>query len=386
MTVRLLFKIVLIIIGVLFFGFAALLAYVLIVQNSYRNLPDSHDLKRQIDEMAADYVTNHPHAGLVIALYQRGGSSLWGFGETGPTNSNPPDGGTIFEIGSITKVFTGDVLAIMENDGRVNLTDPISRYLPADVASPSKDGREITLLNLATHTSGLPRLPENLDLTTNQDNPYANYKAADLYSNLATVRLASEPGTRYEYSNYGFGLLGHLMELKAKVPYEDLIKTTLCLPLGMTNTTIHLSDEQLSRLSPGHDPRGETVHGWDFDVLAGCGAFRSTGDDLMKFVEANLQTTGSPLSQALAEAREYHFKRFSGGVGLGWQIDEPIEKQVLHWHNGGTGGYISFIGFDRNNQVGVVILSNYGDAMVNDISVDKMGMKILKYAPKVSLE
>jgi D-alanyl-D-alanine-carboxypeptidase/D-alanyl-D-alanine-endopeptidase len=386
MTLRLLFKIVLAIVGLCFFGFAGLLAYVLIVQNNYRNMPDTHDLKRQIYEMAGDYVTNHPHTGLVIAIYQHGGSTLWGFGETSATNSNPPNGDTIFEIGSITKVLTGDVLAKMENDGRVNLTNSISHYLPSGVASPSLNGHEITLLNLATHTSGLPRLPDNLSLTTNQDNPYANYKAADLYSNLATLRLSSQPGTKYDYSNYGFGLLGHLLELRAGMPYEELIKTTVCLPLGMTNTTIHLTGDQLARLTPGHDPQGRIVPGWDFDVLAGCGAFRSTGYDLLKFVEANLQTDASPLSQALAEAREYHFTKFSGGVGLGWQIDESVEKQVLHWHNGGTGGYYSFIGLDRNNQVAVVILSNYGDALAGDISVDKMGLKILKYAPKVSLE
>ena len=386
MTLRLLFKIVLGIIGFCFFGFAGLLAYVLIVQNNYRNMPDTHDLKRQIFQMAGDYVTNHPHAGLVIALYQHGGSSLWGFGETSVANSNPPGGDTLFEIGSITKVFTGDALAKMENDGRVNLASPISRYLPPGVVSPSLNGHEITLLNLATHTSGLPRLPENLDLATNRENPYANYKAADLYSNLATTRLASAPGAKYSYSNLGFGLLGHLLELKAGMPYEELIKTTVCIPLGMTNTAIHLADDQLARLSPGHDPKGRIVPGWDFDVLAGAGAFRSTGYDLLKFIEANLQTDASPLSQALAEAREYHFNKFAGGVGLGWQIDESVEKQVLHWHNGGTGGYYSFIGLDRNNQVGVVILSNYGDAAANDISVDKMGMKILKYAPKISLE
>jgi D-alanyl-D-alanine-carboxypeptidase/D-alanyl-D-alanine-endopeptidase len=264
---------------------------------------------------------------------------------------------------------------------------PDSRYLPNGIASPQKNGREITLAQLATHTSGLPRLPDNLDrAVTDEQNPYAHYQAADLYQALTTVKLSAAPGKKSDYSNYGFGLLGHILELKAGKPYEALVTETLCAPLGMSNTVIQLSPEQKARLAPGHDPKGAPVANWDFAVLAGCGAFRSNASDLLRFLEANLKDTASPISKALADAQKFHFKTFGGGVGLGWQIEETIEEQILHWHNGGTGGYVSFLGFDRAHQVGVVILSNYGDAWAGDSSVDSLGMEILKWAPKISWE
>ena len=258
-------------------------------------------------------------------------------------------------------------------------------YLPPGVASPRKNGHEITLEQLATHTSGLPRLPPNWNATvTNELNPYLSYTAADLYQSLAQVQLSTVPGQTSDYSNYGFGLLGQLLSLKTGLPYETLVRQTVCEPLGLTNTVIHLNAEQRDRLAPGHNPQGNIVPNWDMDALAGCGALRSNAHDLLTLLSANLETNNTPIYQALAEARKYHFKEFSGGVGLGWQIAEPVDGRVVWWHNGGTGGYYSFIAFDRQNHVGVVILSNYGDAFAGDSTIDHMGMDLLKLAGKVS--
>jgi serine-type D-Ala-D-Ala carboxypeptidase/endopeptidase len=282
-------------------------------------------------------------------------------------------------------VFTAVTLAKLANDGDVKLDDPISRCLPAGVASPQKDGREITLENLATHTAGLPRLPDDFfDAVKDDLNPYASYHATNLYQSLSTVRLRSELGKKSAYSNYGFGLLGHLLELKSGKPYESLVRECVCGPLAMSDTVIHLSAEQKSRLTPGHDRKGGIVPNWDFDVLAGCGAFYSTANDLLKFITANIEDNSPENSGALAEARKVHFKEWTGGIGLGWQIRQPVEHTTLHWHNGGTGGYVSFVGFDRENKIGVVILSNCGDALIMDSSVDRMGFDILRRARKVS--
>jgi CubicO group peptidase (beta-lactamase class C family) len=238
---------------------------------------------------------------------------------------------------------------------------------------------------LATHTSGLARLPANFDaISTNQQNPYANYRATDLYQDLAAVVLTSKPGTKSDYSNYGFGLLGHVLALKAGKPYEALVKDTVCHPLEMRDTTIQLLAEQRQRLTPGHNPQGELVSNWDFDVLAPAGAFRSTAADLLKFVEANLAPAATPLGRSLTEAQRVQFETWSDKLGLAWQIEETIEGLTFHWHNGGTGGYASFIGFDKTHQTGVVILSNYGDAMANDSSVDEMGMELLRLMSKIS--
>jgi len=366
-------------------SFGALLAYVLHEQHQYKHLPDTHDLSQQTARLGVDYVTRRPEAGLVIGVYQGDHANISGFGRTSTTRSGPPDGQTLFEIGSITKVFTGITLAKLVQDGVVKFSDPISRYLPAGVASPKKNGHEITLEQLATHTSGLPRLPPNWDATvTNELNPYLSYTAPDLYQSLGQVQLSAEPGKTSDYSNYGFGLLGQLLSLKTGLPYETLVRQTVCDPLGLTNTVIHLNAEQHDRLTPGHDPKGLIVPNWDMDALAGCGALRSNAHDLLTLVSANLETNNTPIYQALAEARKYHFKEFSGGVGLGWQIDEPVDGRVVWWHNGGTGGYVSFIAFDRQNHVGVVILSNYGDAFAGDNTIDQMGMELLKLAGKVS--
>ena len=373
--------------GLLVVGFLALLGYVWYRQHSYKTMADSHDLKQRIQKLGTEYAAKRADAALVIGVLQWGTNSVTGFGRVSATNSATPDGETLFEIGSATKVFTAVVLAQMVNEGTVKLDDPISRYLPKEATSPQKDGSEICLVHLATHSSGLPRLPEDL-LTTAKDqmNPYLDYHPADLYRNLSAHELKTVPGQKMLYSNYGYGLLGHLLELKAGKPYETLVREIICAPLTMSNTVIQLSAEQRTRLSPGHDPKGAVVPNWDFAVMAPAGAFRSTANDLLKFVEANLRTQPNALSRALALAQERHYREMAGGIGLAWQIIEPVEGQKWHWHNGGTGGYVSFVGFDLTNQVGVVLLSNYGDAMAGDNALDRMGVEILRLLPKISLE
>ncbi len=200
------------------------------------------------------------------------------------------------------------------------------------------------------------------------------------------VKLKSVPGAKSEYSNYGFGLLGKILELKAGKSYEELIQEKVCAPLGLQSTTTRLSAEQKQGLTPGHSPDGDVVSNWDFDSLAGCGAIRSDAADLLKFIEASLGAGNSKISTSLNNMQKCYFRQLSGGVGLGWQISETVEELTLYWHNGGTGGYVSFVGFDKEHQVGVVILSNYGDAFAGDNSVDKMGMKLLTIGSKVSLK
>ncbi len=352
-------------------------------------MPDTHDLKKQIGQMASDYLANRPNGALVIAFYQRGNQSVQGFGKISDSNTNPPDAHTIFEIGSVTKIFTATLLEKMADDGVVKLDEPISLYLPKDVVSPKKNGREITLESLATHTSGLPRLPENLLATAkDQQNPYADYTTEDLYKSLATVQLASEPGKKSVYSNYGYGLLGKILELKAGKPYETLIQEMICSPLGLKNTTTKLSVEQKERLTPGHNSKGDVVPNWDFDALAGCGAICSDAEDLLKFIAANLGEINSGISKALNETEKVHFKEssFSDGIGLGWQIKDEAAGLTFYWHNGATYGHKSFVGFDKQNQIGVVILSNYGDPITEDASVEQIGQKLLRIGSIVSLE
>jgi serine-type D-Ala-D-Ala carboxypeptidase/endopeptidase len=199
-----------------------------------------------------------------------------------------------------------------------------------------------------------------------------------MYAALTELQLLGHPGQNYEYSNFGMGLLGHLLSLKVSQPYEDRVKAMICQPLGMTNTTIHLTPEQQQSLVPGYSADGTLTSNWDFDVMAPAGAFRSTAEDLLLFLQANLREADPQRAAVFARSQERHFNASEFlGLGLAWHIWTLKNGQVVHWHNGGTGGYMSFIGFDKVRQTGIVILSNYGDAFAGDNSVDEMAIRIL---------
>jgi len=362
-------------------GFCALLAYVKWQQRAYRNTPDTHDLVKRIDQMGARYLASHPYASLVIAVSQDGKRYVKGFGEVAPNER------TIYEIGSVTKVFTGLLLARMVESGLARLDDPIDLYLPDGMKAPSQNGRLITLQDLATHTAGLPRLPANL-LSTAKDlqNPYAGYGTAELLASVPAAKLESEPGKKSTYSNYGYGLLGQLLARKAGRLYEDLVTEKIIAPLNLSDTVFHLSAGQQARLALPHDTKGTVIKNWDMEAMAPAGALRSDAADLLAFLEANLAPDALPLGAALKLAQKIHFRGFADRVGLGWQIRLPVEQQVLFWHNGGTGGYVSFIGFEKKSRMAVVILSNSGDATAGDASVDKMAFELLKAGSKISLK
>ena len=367
--------------------FGGLITYVTHEKRKYDKLTDTHDLKRSAAKMGGGYVADRKNAALVIGITQRGKRVVLGFGRVGGTNAEPPDAQTLFEIGSVTKVFAAIALARLELDGTVKLTDTVRASLPEKVALASAL-EPVTLLHLATHTSGLPRLPSNLDTSdANLANPYAKYRAEDLYQFLASVKPDNPPGRVVDYSNVGFALLGHVLTLKAEQPYEDLVRGALLEPLGMTNTPIRLIEVQRTRLTRGHSPKGEEVSGWDFDVFAPTGAFRSDAGDLLTFIEANISNVVSPVGRSLTRARELQRVDDAGGRPLGWQREVSLQGGLeIYWHNGGTGGYASFIAFNRAQQVGVVVLSNYGDAMAGTFDVDKIGLDLLKLGSKVSLE
>jgi CubicO group peptidase (beta-lactamase class C family) len=301
--------------------------------------------------------------GLVVGVIDAQGKRIVSYGSAAAGSRQPLNGQSVFEIGSATKVFTALLLADAVQRGEVALTDPISRYLPADVKAPVRGGRQITLEDLATHTSGLPRLPSNL-APADPTNPYADYTVAQLYAFLSSYELPRDIGARYEYSNLGVGLLGHLLARRAGVDYETLVRTRITQPLGMTSTAIGLSATMKPRLVAGHNAGRVAVPLWDIPTLAGAGALRSSADDLLTFLAAQLGLAPTPLSTTAASMLAT--RRPSGQAGLdialGWHLLKTPGGGEIAWHNGGTGGYRSFIGFDRANRTGVVVLSNMSTA------------------------
>jgi len=322
-------------------------------------------LKKQIE-------TDKQGVGIVVGFVNAKGNQLVSYGSLRKGEpSNKPDGNTVFEIGSASKVFTSLLLADMVNRGEVALEDPASKYLPKTVTMPTRKGREITLLDLATHTSALPRMPDNLEPADAQ-NPYADYTIESMYKFLSKCKLTSDIGSKYEYSNLGTGLLGHVLALSAGSDFETLLSTRITKPMKMDSTSIAFSPDMLKRLATGHDETLSEVKNWDIPTLAGAGAIRSTAKDMLLFLEANIDKTKSPLADAM---RMQQITRRPAGspnmsMALGWHKLTNNYSEVI-WHNGQTGGYHSFIGFDKKREVGVVVLANTAT------DIDDIGLHLL---------
>jgi CubicO group peptidase (beta-lactamase class C family) len=235
---------------------------------------------------------------------------------------------------------------------------------------PSRNGKEIALIDLATHYSGLPRLPANMG-REDRANPYADYTVDQMYQFLSGYTLPRDIGAQFEYSNYGVGLLGNALTRRAGMDYEALVRSRIADPLGMTSTRVALTPEMKARFATGYNAEMKATPYWDLPTFAGAGALRSTANDLMNFLAANIGLTKSPLAPAMATMLAT--KRPAGApgltIGLGWMVaTPPAPMHQVVWHNGGTGGFRSFIGFDRERRIGVVVLSNAGTAAgVDDI-------------------
>lgn len=306
--------------------------------------------------------------GIVVGVIDADGRRIVAHGIRAKGDSRPLDGDTLFEIGSITKVFTALLLADMAERGEVALTDPAAKYLPAGVTMPRRGDAKITLEHLATHTSALPRLPDNL-APKDAANPYADYTVAQLHEALSSIQLTRDVGSQYEYSNLGAGLLGHLLARRAGTDYEKLVRTRILDPLKMKSTGITLSRAMHERLAAGHDEQLTPAANWDLPTLAGAGALRSTANDLLTFLAAQMGLTKTPLAKAMAATVAARRPTTLDGmeIALGWHIATKGGREII-WHNGGTGGYRSFIGYDPKQRVGVVVLSNTSTmAGVDDI-------------------
>lgn len=296
--------------------------------------------------------------GIVVGVIDSHGRRVVAYGALENGDKRPLDGDTIFEIGSITKVFTAILAADMAQRGEVKLDDPVQKYLPPTVKIPERGGEQITLIDLATHTSGLPRMPENFR-PKDPSRPYVDYTVDALYSFLSSYELRRDIGIKYVYSNLGFGLLGLGLAHRAGMDYEKLVVTRICDPLGMKSTRITLSEPSKRRFAAGHSSDLVTVPEWDIPSLAGAGALRSSANDLLTFLAAIMGYTDNPL--AAAQNTTLSIRRPTGQpfmeTGLGWDIDTRGGAEIIS-KAGGTGGYTTFIGYSPKTRVGVVALAN----------------------------
>lgn len=337
-------------------------------------------MKATVDSLVSPLLAQHQHLGLAVGLQMGKHSVVYGYGVLDEARVTVPSERTVFEIGSITKVFTATLLATMVEEGLVTLDEPLRTLLPECPDFPL----EITLQHLATHTSGLPRLPANLTETPGFDlsNPYVHYTPEHLYAYLATYRRNAE-GTQlgtYAYSNLGAGVLGDVLARKLGLSYEQAIVQRICHPLGLPDTRANLSAEQKERLAAPHASTGESVLNWDVPTMAGAGGLRSTARDMLTWLAANLGIVSTSLKAALSLCHEIVVEDPLSqsnliGMALGWHVHcLPETGKALYDHNGGTGGYRTFAGFQKDSRCGVTLLSNYGFASKD---IDHIGMTLL---------
>jgi D-alanyl-D-alanine-carboxypeptidase/D-alanyl-D-alanine-endopeptidase len=314
-------------------------------------LPSDAEIAALIDARIA------PRAGqgLVIGVLDPQGSRVVA---RGPAGAAAFDGDTLFEIGSISKVFTALILADMANKGEVSLDDPAEKYLPAGATVPSRGGRKITLRDLATHTSGLPRLPDNMPYSDIED-PYADYTEALLLEFLAGHELGRDVGEKWDYSNLGVGLLGYLVGRAAGSDYETLLRERITGPLGMTDTSVALSAAQQARFAPALDMYMRPTKPWTLPGLVGAGGIRSTAADMLKFAAGALDPN-SPIGPAMKLALTVREPIDGDRVGqaLGWQVVHPEPGREILQHGGGTGGFRTHLALEPSYGRAVVALAN----------------------------
>jgi len=324
-------------------------------------------------------------AGVSIGVVEHGKRYIFTYGAAKPDS--------IFEIGSISKTFTCLILSQLVEQGKVKFDTPIRELLPpGTVAKPTGD--EITLLDIATQHSGLPRMPDNFK-PADPSNPYADYGAANLYAFIAKQGVARPAKPGFLYSNLAMGLLGQALAVHSGLSYPALMKEEIADPLGLKDTTVALSAAQQARFMQGHDADHSPAHAWDLDALAGAGAIRSDASDMLTYIEANLHpenlkhvdgnSPAATLSAALVQQHELRADVAPGmRIALAWLY---IEDSGDYWHNGGTGGFSSYAFFNPKGDYAAVVLINTAPGATGGFA-DRIGQHIsqrLAGKPAISL-
>jgi CubicO group peptidase (beta-lactamase class C family) len=333
-----------------------------------QTLPTRLATPKEIRDMLVQRIdVQHKAGAIVVGVVTKHGQEIISYGKFDSADPRVPDGETIFEIGSVTKVFTALLLSDMALRGEVNLNDPVSKYLPATVNAPTRNGKPITLLDLATHYSGLPRMP-------NGYNP--EYSVEQMYDFLSHYTLTRDPGAKYEYSNFGAGLLGQLLAVRAGTDYETLLRDRITEPLGMKHTAMQLTPEMKADLISGFGSSGIKAPSIEVSAMKGAGAIRSNASDMLIFLAANMGLIQTRLQPAMKKMLSVH-RAVSPGVqiAMGWHIDNGIVC-----HNGGTFGYHAYVGFEPRRKVGVVVLSNSTEF------TDDLGRRVLEYPMEAPVE
>lgn len=321
------------------------------------------------DDLVRERVDAGETPAMVLAVHQDGKTKYYTYGYADAASKRPVDSKTLFEIGSITKTFTTTVIAQLAQEGKIKLTDPIQASLPADVKVPVRGDRFITFEDLASARSGLPRLPSNL-VPGDQTNPYIDYTEDKLYAFLNGYQLTRDIGSQYEYSNLGMGLLGLLVSRIDGKTYRESVESRILKPLGMKNTFLNTPGRKDKNSALGYS-EGKAVPAWtwsDASCMQGAGGLLSNAEDMMTYLLANMNPPGNTLGRAMTDAHQPRLDigRNNMKIGLGWHI-----RNKIIWHNGGTGGFRTFAGYEPEKKMAVVLLTN-SDTGADDLAFHLM--------------
>lgn len=334
-----------------------------------------------VEQAAAPLVENRVADGISIGYIE---GKHWGIVHLGHSNRSKKkaDNLTVYEIGSISKVFTSLLLADAVVRGEIDLNSTADVANPAGIRFPTRNGRSIKWIDLSTHRSGLPRLPDNLPLI-DLKNPYRKYDSKKAAAFLNQYQLPRQPGDSQEYSNFGASVLGYLVAQNAGKPYQQLLQERIAKPLRMTDCTVSLSSNQKKRFATPHKKFGSATSPWTFADLPGAGGIRATMRDMMRFAKAQLTPPDGILGEAIDLAWQQHRDADASGsaMGLGWLIWGDGQTR---WHNGGTGGFHTAIFINRESNCAVVVLCN--TAVTNEI--DLLAMQLIRKAasPEIASE
>ena len=323
------------------------------------------------------YLRAYPSAALCVGITHRGAHHVQSLRGEGP----PAAADALYELGALTQVFTGTLLALLVDRGEVRLDTPLKELIPLPLLPDETAGR-ITLEQLATHTSGMPRVPANLRTPQqNPADPYGHFNAELFGAFLRSYHPRHPPPRKYAESVIGLGVLGHALSRRVRLNYGHAVRDLLCTPLGLSDTTaVRLSEEQERRLIPGHSARGVTVPGWTFPALPGAGAVRSTVPGLLRFLDANLGHEEAGLGRALRLTHSPRVAAPGGRAGLGWLVSEVRGKPVV-WRSAVTGGYSGFMGFSAEADTGVVVLADHAGSflasLLGRVPVEEPGLTLL---------
>ncbi|HFK7185318.1 TPA: serine hydrolase domain-containing protein [Serratia odorifera] len=330
------------------------------------------DLQSEIDSLAQPMIDQRQTPGLVVGvLTQDGEQRTYGYGVTDYRNGYPITGNTLFAVGSVSKGFIAEVTVVLVNKGLFHWDDTLDMLLPAGTRL-SADARKITLLQLVTHTSGLPRQMMTSDMFSafitylfTGDNFYQSLDDAAFLDYLTTFTAPAVVEPRY--SNLGYALLDYILQLRTGKTVEQLTAENILTPLGLTHTRYHASRlpdfQQRAIGHAGDQPkfirRGQPVPDWRFSsYMIGAAGLYTDANDLLRYAHAHFAPTGSAeLDQALKDSLRVHFERPKEAAAIAWVVDEVGDQQITY-QVGFIGGYSSYIGLDLRHKTAVVVLQN----------------------------